>query len=484
MDIFGTRDSILDDIHKKIDPSDSTYNKYKNDTINERDTLSELENILFKEIKQKLELTFLKKYIKENMVPRGLRLKKDCTFELNEEHQKEWYDILETASSKLINVIIKSRESTTQDLGIKIQNCKEILDKTTLNDTLNSKQQEIAKKLGDLNKDILEVKWRKFNRDLSDYKGIDNQDPDTKSENHKHLFSSRKPMNDMEASNNTTYQTSRNDQRERITNRNTMQNRNPNERQYTNNDYNRNNRNNFNRQHDTDNYYNNYRDHKSHNYEYRNNHDYRNQGHWRYNYNHNRNYDLKNREQKHFSTHYSYRHFNDNQRDYQNQNNDQYRNDDFRNERDYNKNSHNHSNRRFDKHRNMNNRHNDDNMHTNWRYQHTEQKDWETPTNHRDRNNRHNKDNMHTNWRYQHTEQKDWETPINHQRKTHSPRHKESHNHQMERNIETHNRYSSLTHENEDHRTPAVPVKTHSSRISFLDEGPIQTHDSPKGKED
>ncbi|XP_053568650.1 GATA zinc finger domain-containing protein 14-like [Bombina bombina] len=449
MDIFGTRDSILDDIHNKIDPSDSTYNKYRNDTINE-DTLSELENVLFKEIKQKLELAFLKKYIKEQMVPRGLRLKKDCTFELNEEHQKEWYDILETASSKLVNVIIKSREATTQDLGIKIQNCKEILDKITLSDTLNTKQQEIAKRLGDLNKEILEVKWRKFNRDLNDYKGTENQDSEAKPENHKHLFSSRKPTNDIEHINNTTHQTPQNDHRERITNRDTMHNRNLNERQYANNydkhynNYsrnNRNNRNNFNRQHSTDGHYQDYREHRSQNYEYRNDYEHRNQGYWGYNHNHNRHQDTTNREQRRISTHQNYRHYHDNQRDYLHYSNEHYRNEHYRGEREQNRDSHNHNQRHFENYRNMNTRHNEGNTHTNWRNQYTEETDWETPT--------------------------------NHHRKINSPRHKESHNnerhntHQTDRNIESANRYSALTHENEDNRTPTFSIKAHSSRLSF-----------------
>ncbi|XP_053571899.1 collagen triple helix repeat-containing protein 1 [Bombina bombina] len=104
------------------------------------------------------------------MVPRGLRLKKNCTFDLPDTLSDEWFEILEMASIGLMKVIVKARKIHLNDIKKTIEISKNKLDNLDINDNYKQTQLEIINKLSEQKEIIITQKNSKFNRDLDDYK--------------------------------------------------------------------------------------------------------------------------------------------------------------------------------------------------------------------------------------------------------------------------------------------------------------------------
>lgn len=110
---------------------------------------------------------FLKKYLKEKISPRGLRVLKTCSF-LDTSHNTQWEGIAEFCTAKWLEVLVSQRNikynelvHNIQMLSLEIIAHQQKIPPTWL-DTLkkNTKAKENT---------LIETKLNKFHRDLNDY---------------------------------------------------------------------------------------------------------------------------------------------------------------------------------------------------------------------------------------------------------------------------------------------------------------------------
>ncbi|XP_053555632.1 GATA zinc finger domain-containing protein 14-like [Bombina bombina] len=167
MDIFAQRDEILQNI--SLDNEHLTNNISNNIPTNLNDLCENLESLLIKELKNTIEIKYTQKYIDNNMVPRGLRLKKNCTFTLNEELSNEWFETLENASLGLMKIIIKSRNLFLKDIKSEIDSHKNNLKSFENNIEFTNLQKDIFSNISKFKDNIIETKLSKYQRDLRDY---------------------------------------------------------------------------------------------------------------------------------------------------------------------------------------------------------------------------------------------------------------------------------------------------------------------------
>lgn len=140
------------------------------DTVDLRIHMTELENLLSKEMRMWWDLSTLKRYVEKNMVPRGLRIRKFPTMTYTEEFKTQWEKILTDCSIKLMELIISQEESMLRDIRDKIVTVQSTVKVHSSMDLFNSMDSRMTENLNKLEKMITDVKQNKFQRDLQDYK--------------------------------------------------------------------------------------------------------------------------------------------------------------------------------------------------------------------------------------------------------------------------------------------------------------------------
>ncbi|XP_075446463.1 uncharacterized protein LOC142489480 [Ascaphus truei] len=116
------------------------------------------------------DLIFLENYLLLKRIPRGLRVKKSPTFGfINQDFEREWKMILNDCSSKLISLIVKAKSKEKLDLEKEIKLSQKHLAKFSKMEGFRALDINLAKSVKDFEKDILEKKQQKFERDKLDY---------------------------------------------------------------------------------------------------------------------------------------------------------------------------------------------------------------------------------------------------------------------------------------------------------------------------
>ncbi|XP_053551467.1 keratin, type I cytoskeletal 18-like [Bombina bombina] len=174
-DLFKLRSTIYDSLSNIFEEEETiVQNENKNQQIirNEslKDLMKELENKLLSEMRQKIEYASLSKYIEEKLVPRGLRIKKQCSFKIEDEiFIKKWREILEEASIKLMELIKEFRGDTLIKLGNQINELEAKLEHFKKDKEFLEREQIIKDLLKTTKKELIEIKKRKLERDRDDY---------------------------------------------------------------------------------------------------------------------------------------------------------------------------------------------------------------------------------------------------------------------------------------------------------------------------
>lgn len=132
--------------------------------------MTELEELLSKEMRLWWDLSTLKSYIDKTMIPRGLRLKKFPSIAYNDDFKQKWEQILSECSLNLIRLIITHEEETLLVIRTKITALQSDVKIHAETDTFNKLDNKMQENLNKLEKIITETKQTKFLRDLQDYK--------------------------------------------------------------------------------------------------------------------------------------------------------------------------------------------------------------------------------------------------------------------------------------------------------------------------
>lgn len=135
-----------------------------------RHSFHKLESLMAKEIKAFWDVNALTEYLTLEQIPRGLRIKKFPTFEINEEETKlEWTNTLSACSFKLMRIIISVKQKELDRVQNEVTTVqKELADHQSkpgyaeLDDQLN-------KKLDKLERSVISTKKDKRIRDQLDY---------------------------------------------------------------------------------------------------------------------------------------------------------------------------------------------------------------------------------------------------------------------------------------------------------------------------
>ncbi|XP_053556061.1 uncharacterized protein DDB_G0287625-like [Bombina bombina] len=171
-DVFNLRSTIYDSLSNIFEENIANSNETNTDTIelittvNKGDIIkklmNELETKLTNEMRQKIEYAFLTKYIEQKWIPRGLRIKKQCSFNVEDEtFIKKWRDILENASLKLMELIKEYRGDTLIKLGNEINELELQLQKYKLDKEYLEKELKIKEMMNRTKKELLDIKKKK-----------------------------------------------------------------------------------------------------------------------------------------------------------------------------------------------------------------------------------------------------------------------------------------------------------------------------------
>lgn len=148
------------------------FSSEPNDAVstNVRTILNELEKLRLSENKIWWDKNMLQRYREENIIPRGLRMKKQPTTLYDADFQDRWNNILSQCSLALMELIVEKEITVLEQMKIEINDKEKILQ----SQITESEREDIFKSLNDKIKkqedSFVSVKQRKFMRDQQDYK--------------------------------------------------------------------------------------------------------------------------------------------------------------------------------------------------------------------------------------------------------------------------------------------------------------------------
>lgn len=131
--------------------------------------LKQYEDAHNRELRIWWNVTALKKYHQERIIPRGLRLRKAPTTVYSQEFSIRWNEILTEASLKLIALIIEVEEEKLKQYEIEIDQIVSNLEPLKTLQSFESTFKLVEDRLETLEKSILDLKHRKYLRDVEDY---------------------------------------------------------------------------------------------------------------------------------------------------------------------------------------------------------------------------------------------------------------------------------------------------------------------------
>lgn len=132
--------------------------------------IRKLESLMHKEQKVWWNHTTLNSYVESQIIPRGLRLRKNTTSMYTPDFQTQWNDILSTCSFQLISLIIKQEDIRLQEFKSQISVLQQDLKQHMSVDEWSSQFKKIEEGLRKAENIIVQTKKSKFERDQNDYK--------------------------------------------------------------------------------------------------------------------------------------------------------------------------------------------------------------------------------------------------------------------------------------------------------------------------
>lgn len=109
--------------------------------------MTELEDLLLREMRIWWDLSTLKKYMEKNMVPRGLRIRKFPSTACTEEFKLRWEQVLTDCSLNLMKVIVSQEESMLQETKEMIVTLQNTVKEYSDLDSFNSLDDHITENL-------------------------------------------------------------------------------------------------------------------------------------------------------------------------------------------------------------------------------------------------------------------------------------------------------------------------------------------------
>lgn len=132
--------------------------------------LSTYEDLHHKNMKVWWDATTLRKYCNDQIIPRGLRLRKLPTTVYSETFFKKWEDVLLQASLKLMGLIIEEEERILADQKKELDTTMQTLKSLEHLENYQHSFQEVEDRLEKMERRLMELKQKKYIRDLEDYK--------------------------------------------------------------------------------------------------------------------------------------------------------------------------------------------------------------------------------------------------------------------------------------------------------------------------
>lgn len=127
-----------------------------------------LEKKLYTEMKHQIDISFLELYIKERLIPRGLRVNLQPTFNNDVDFSAAWYSILDECSLKLMHLITTKRSKLCTEVNNEIRETMVSLNDYTDHDLYHSSNHKITTSAQKNEFDLINKKRTKLNRDRSD----------------------------------------------------------------------------------------------------------------------------------------------------------------------------------------------------------------------------------------------------------------------------------------------------------------------------
>lgn len=123
-----------------------------------------------KSVRVFMHATALTDYIRENKIPRGLRVQKPPgMFQDDENFKNRWAAILNQCSRDLMILIIEKSKEETANLKEEITKMQEEFKTTCTTEVYDKKIQELESSLREFTAKTKEIKLKKFQRDRKDY---------------------------------------------------------------------------------------------------------------------------------------------------------------------------------------------------------------------------------------------------------------------------------------------------------------------------
>ncbi|KAG8593608.1 hypothetical protein GDO81_000903 [Engystomops pustulosus] len=128
------------------------------------------ERLLSKEVKIWWDAETLTSYLNRKMIPRGLRIKKMPTTIYSDLFLETWNQTLSDCSEKLMALIIQEEQNILANIKLEMEDIKNQLNELSPTENLSNVEEEIKSNLTEMENSIMEIKKKKFDRDLLDYK--------------------------------------------------------------------------------------------------------------------------------------------------------------------------------------------------------------------------------------------------------------------------------------------------------------------------
>lgn len=132
-------------------------------------TVSQLEKLRISENKVWWDYKMLQRYQSAKMIPRGLRLKKQPTTTYEVDFHEEWNAKLSECSFMLMDMLIKREQRKLEELKQEIEGKENDLRGAMTDTDFQSIARNIGEKVKKHEDSFVEIKQRKFSRDLNDY---------------------------------------------------------------------------------------------------------------------------------------------------------------------------------------------------------------------------------------------------------------------------------------------------------------------------
>lgn len=133
------------------------------------ETQNSLKNLLHKRLKVWWNKAFLEKYLQRNLIPRGLRIQVFPSFPIvDETFTTRWEEVCTNSSCKFMTLLIGHNKQVLEQLEKDIESLQKQLSENSTPEANEIFNKALEKQFDIWEKEIREIKTKKFSRDLND----------------------------------------------------------------------------------------------------------------------------------------------------------------------------------------------------------------------------------------------------------------------------------------------------------------------------